>query len=158
MTKLNLMERLRSWAHNRSLDLKPRRHGMVGPAAMWKMKRDFQIGFLKGQGLEPHHRLMDVGCGTLRGGIPMIRYLNEGNYYGCDVRSEALEEARRELEDEGLTEKGAHLINSGDFDALQLDVEFDVMYGFSVLIHMEDAIVEIFSKCTRPPRRIRAWW
>jgi len=48
------------------------RHGLVGPARLWKMKRDFQIGFLKNFGLKPDNVLLDLGCGTLRGGIPII--------------------------------------------------------------------------------------
>ena len=59
---------------------KERRHAMVGPAKLWKMKRDFQIKFLKKSGLLPKHYLLDIGCGTLRGGIPFIEYLDEKKY------------------------------------------------------------------------------
>jgi hypothetical protein len=32
-----------------------------------------------------------------RGGIPVIEYLDEGNYTGIDVREIAIDEARKEL-------------------------------------------------------------
>ena len=61
---------------------KKRRHGMVGPPYLWKMKREFQIKFLTDMDLKPDHYLLDLGCGTLRGGIPIIEYLEIGHYFG----------------------------------------------------------------------------
>ena len=79
-----------------------RRHSLVGRPELWQLKRDFQISFLREHGLEPGHFLLDIGCGTLRGGIPIIEYLDAGSYVGIDVRSEAIEEARRELREHRL--------------------------------------------------------
>jgi cyclopropane fatty-acyl-phospholipid synthase-like methyltransferase len=76
---------------------------MVGPAKLWKMKRDFQIHFLRSMKLAPEHYLLDIGCGTLRGGVPIIQYLQESHYYGIEVREDALDEGRSELEEEALT-------------------------------------------------------
>ena len=72
------------------------RHDWVGPG-YHEMKRDFQITSLKSLGLQPRHVFLDLGCGTLRGGIPIIDYLETGNYWGVDVRSKVLSEARNEL-------------------------------------------------------------
>jgi len=46
------------------------------------MKRRFQIDFFRRQGLRPDQTLFDLGCGTLRGGIPIIDYLEPGFYTG----------------------------------------------------------------------------
>ncbi len=35
-------------------------------------------------GLRQHHRLLDIGCGSLRIGRLLIPYLNVGNYYGIE--------------------------------------------------------------------------
>ena len=72
-----------------------KRHFLVGPTSLWKMKQDFQIKFLKENGLLPIHKFIDIGCGTLRGGIPLIQYLNIANYYGIDVRELALDEGKK---------------------------------------------------------------
>ena len=64
-----------------------RRHSLVGPEHLWKMKRDFQIRFLKDMNLQPEHYLIEIGCGTLRGGIPIINYLQKGHYFGADVKT-----------------------------------------------------------------------
>jgi cyclopropane fatty-acyl-phospholipid synthase-like methyltransferase len=119
-----------------------KRHALVGPAKLWKMKQDFQINFLKSQGLQPNQKLMDVGCGTLRGGIPLINYLEKGNYYGIEVRNTVLEEGRKELKEHDLERKEPHLIAFSEFNEISLNAKLDVMLAFSVLIHMEDTIVE----------------
>src|SRR5215470_4161956 len=82
-----------------------RRHALVGASHLWKMKRDFQIQFLKTMALQPQHYLLDLGCGTLRGGIPLIGYLDEGHYTGVEVREATLKEARKELRDADLEKK-----------------------------------------------------
>lgn len=54
-------------------------------------------------GLRQHHRLVDVGCGSLRCGRLLIPYLNRGNYSGI--------EPNRWLVDEGITnELGAGIM------------------------------------------------
>lgn len=120
---------------------KERRHHLVGPSSLWMMKRDFQIQFLKNMGLKPEHYLFDVGCGTLRGGIPIIEYLNEGHYFGAEVRAEVLEEGQKELRDAGLDIKNSTLIHSPDISKLSIDQKFDFIWAFSVLIHMNDDIL-----------------
>lgn len=119
-----------------------KRHSLVGSKRLWKMKRDFQINFLKSRGLRPEHRLLDIGCGTLRGGIPLIEYLNAGNYCGLEARESVLAEAKLELRDAGLENKNSTLVHSPDLAAVALHKEFDFIWAFSVLIHLKDEILE----------------
>lgn len=120
---------------------KEKRHHLVGPAKLWKMKQDFQIEFLKENGLKPTNRLLDIGCGTLRGGIPIIDYLEKGNYTGIDVRQEVIEEAFKELQEEGLENKQPHILQFDQFNQLELENSYDVLFAFSVLIHLQDHIL-----------------
>lgn len=121
-----------------------RRHALVGPASLWKMKREFQESFLKEKGLKPEHYMLDVGCGTLRGGLPLIDYLSAGHYTGIDVRTEAIEEAKVELRKAGLEEKAPKLIQFKSFDDVEISETFDYILAFAVLFHLED---EIFRDC-----------
>jgi hypothetical protein len=114
---------------------------MVGPADLWDMKRNFQISFLKEMGMKPEHNMMDMGCGVLRGGIPIIDYLNEGNYYGFEVRDYVLQEGIEELKEACLEHKNPHLLSEDTISNLDIDTLFDFMWAFSVLIHMTDEIV-----------------
>lgn len=119
---------------------KEKRHELVGPPKLWKMKQEFQINFLKSKGLSKEHNLLDIGCGTLRGGIPLIDYLDNGNYTGIDIRSEAIKEAFKELKEEGLENKNPIVKQFDSFQELKLENQYIYMFAFSVLIHMEDSI------------------
>ena len=119
-----------------------RRHALVGPAHLWKMKRDFQIKFLREVGLKEEDYFLEIGCGTLRGGIPLIEYLQTGHYYGLDVREKALKVGRAELKEAGLQDKKPNLLLSPNMRALTIDQKIDVMWAFSVLFHMSDEILD----------------
>jgi len=135
LTKLT--HRIRSLAQTKE----ERRHALVGPAELWKMKRDFQIRFLRDMGLKPGHYLFEIGCGTLRGGLPLIQYLENGHYHGVEVREEVLEEGRKELRESGLEGKNPTLLLSSNISQLTVNQKFDYIWAFSVLIHMNDTIL-----------------
>jgi SAM-dependent methyltransferase len=119
-----------------------RRFELVGPPELWEMKRSFQIGFLRRFGLEPQHYLLDIGCGVLRGGIPIIEYIDVGHYYGIEARAKVLAEGRKELAESRLEHKQPHLTQGEHVGELSLAREFDYIWAFSVLIHLEDPILE----------------
>ena len=118
-----------------------RRHALVGPAQLWELKRSFQVTFLKAAGLLPEHTLLDLGCGTLRGGIPLIDYLQSGHYVGIESRQNVLDEGRKELAEAGLEHKQPLLIASPDASTLDLEQRFDFIWAFSVLIHMSNDVL-----------------
>src|SRR5258708_1831394 len=86
---------------------------------LWDELGPIQIDFLVSQGLMPHHRLLDIGCGSLRGGVKLIRYLDAGHYAGVDMH-ESLIDAGYEIElaKAGLTHKlpRSNLVAEGEFD------------------------------------------
>src|SRR6187397_2666344 len=102
-----------------------RRFELVGPPELWEMKRRFQIDFLRKFGLKPEHYLLDIGCGVLRGGIPIIDYLEVGHYYGVEPREKAMAEGRKELAESKLEHKQPHLTVSENLGELSLAREFD---------------------------------
>jgi cyclopropane fatty-acyl-phospholipid synthase-like methyltransferase len=126
---------------NHLLTKEERRHALVGPPKLWKMKRDFQIRFLTDMALKPRHYLFEIGCGTLRGGIPLIQYLENDHYFGVEVRDEALDEGRKELREAGLEGKNPTLLLSPDISQLTVNRKFDYIWAFSVLFHLNDKIL-----------------
>lgn len=118
-----------------------RRHSKAGPPKLWKIKRDFQIQFLRQVGLKPQHYLLDLGCGTLRGDVPIIAYLEKRHYFGVEARPEVLDEGRKELQESNLLNKEPALIAVADIPSLNLQKEFDYIWAFSVLTHMTDEIL-----------------
>lgn len=136
-----VLGRLRQYVMRSMLTDTERRHRLVGPPHVWKMKRDFQIRFLKSRDLRPEHYLLDIGCGSLRGGIPLIEYLGKGHYVGVERQKDVLDEGRRELRKAELTWKEPLLLTSAEFSAERLAVRFDFVWAFSVLIHLTDALL-----------------
>jgi SAM-dependent methyltransferase len=106
---------------------------------MWDEVGALQLDFLRGQGLKPDQRLLDVGCGSLRGGVHFVRYLDAGGYYGLDI-SEALIEAgyTYEIGALGLKPKlpRTNLITTATFDATPLGAKFDMALAQSVFTHL----------------------
>jgi cyclopropane fatty-acyl-phospholipid synthase-like methyltransferase len=137
----NLVRLLKHRVKSLTLSKAESRHSLVGPAELWNMKRDFQVGFLKKAGLLPHHYLLDIGCGTLRGGIPLIAHLQDGHYFGIEARADVLDEGREELRDAGLEGRRPTLLASPDMSQLNLDQKFSFIWAFSVLIHLSDDIL-----------------
>lgn len=119
------------------------RHELAGPPELFEFKREWQIEFLKEHGLRPNHKLLDIGCGVLRGGIPIIDYLSTYNYYGIDVRPECLREAHNELYEHDLCHK-LPFLKLGKFDDLCIKSKFHYIWAFSVLFHMDD---DTLDKC-----------
>lgn len=114
------------------------RKSLSGPPELFEMKRAFQIEFLKSVGLEPRHFLLDIGCGNLRGGIPIIDYLLAGHYIGIDSRAEAMTAAMIEVEKAGLRNKVPSLHHFSEQPLRRFGYGFEFIWAFSVLIHMDD--------------------
>lgn len=130
--------RLRHQFRRRFPTSEERRHELVGPPSAWKEKRDFQISFLRSQGLARADQFLDIGCGTLRGGIPIIDYLTISRYTGIDVRVEVEKEARDELRKHDLKNKRPQLHFGINPATLTLDRKFDFVWAYAVLFHLTD--------------------
>ncbi|MEZ5461071.1 cyclopropane-fatty-acyl-phospholipid synthase family protein [Dokdonella sp.] len=107
---------------------------MVG--AMWEEVGQLQFEFLRSEGLEPRHRLLDVGCGAMRGGVHFARYLDRGNYFGLDANASLIEAGRRELDLAGLADRDAQLIADANFDVARFDARFDYAIAVSLVTHL----------------------
>jgi SAM-dependent methyltransferase len=116
--------------------------GAVG--GLWDELGKLQLDFLVSQGLRPEHYLLDVGCGSLRGGVHFIRYLETGRYYGIDRNGERLEAGRTvELPRYGLTEKRPVLERIDDFAVERLGRAFDYAVAQSVFTHIPAEAIEL---------------
>jgi len=106
---------------------------------MWEELGRLQKGFLVNQGLKPHHRFIDMGCGSLRAGVPLTDYLDANRYYGVDISADLLDAGyEREIAPAGLDAKlpRSHLAANAEFDATGFGVRFDYGIAQSVFTHM----------------------
>lgn len=112
----------------------------------WKRIGHLQFQFLVQQGLKPEHSLLDIGCGTLRGGIYFIKYLNPGKYTGIDISPEAIKIAQELIIKEDLEDRRPRLLITADSQFKEfLGETFDFILSYNVFFHLPpEEIEEIF--------------
>lgn len=106
--------------------------------SLWNDLGQWQFDALHQLGLQPQHRLLDVGCGALRFGLHAIDYLDDGHYVGVDAFARYLDLGRR-LAKTVVPEKNFRLIESSDFDFGVTTPTYDVAIAQSVLTHLSKA-------------------
>jgi ubiquinone/menaquinone biosynthesis C-methylase UbiE len=118
-----------------------RRKAAVDPrwavGGLWEEIGRLQFDYLVAHGLLPTHRLLDIGCGSLRGGLHFIRYLEPGHYVGLDISQPILDAGRRFVDEAGLAARSPTLLVVRDFRFGELDsLRFDFLLAQSVFTHM----------------------
>lgn len=107
---------------------------------LWDEIGRLQIDFLRAQGLRPDDTLLDVGCGSLRGGVHFVRFLAPGRYYGIDKDAELIRAGLEiELPRAGLAGRlpADHLLVNDAFEASRFGVAFDVAWAQSLFTHLQ---------------------
>jgi cyclopropane fatty-acyl-phospholipid synthase-like methyltransferase len=118
------------------LDNNCHRHTVGG---IWESQSELQLSLSQKYGLTPDSKLLDFGCGCLRGGIKFIKFLNKGNYYGIDVNIGLLkagldyEILRYNLQDKVIT---SNFLITSEFEVDYFKVQFDMIIAQSVFTHL----------------------
>lgn len=118
-------------------------HQAVG--GRWDEIGPLQFNYLVANGLKPEHRMLDIGCGTLRGGRHFIRWLASGRYTGVDISSAAIDSARGLVAAEGLSEKHPTLIwnpEPAEWFGAPEGATYDVLLAQSVFTHLDVQYIE----------------
>jgi cyclopropane fatty-acyl-phospholipid synthase-like methyltransferase len=113
--------------------------GKVG--GFWEKLGQLQLDFMVEQGLRPDHRLLDIGCGCLRGGVKFIPYLDKSNYYGIDINESLLEAAKFEIDLGQLADKNPNLLLNNAFEFDKFATKFDFMISISLFTHLPMNII-----------------
>src|SRR5882672_7511379 len=88
-----------------------------------------QLAYLLTAGLNPESKVVDVGCGVLRGGYWLIHFLNPGNYCGIEPHKERLETGIQNiLEPEMLEVKRPRFDMNPFFDTSVFGEKFDFFW------------------------------
>ena len=110
---------------------------MVG--GMWQELGQFQLDLLTAHGLQSHHKMLDIGCGCLRGGVHFAGYLDQAHYFGTDLNDALIQIGyERELPEAGLQDRipRANLIAQANFDFAVFGILFDRALAFSLFTHL----------------------
>jgi cyclopropane fatty-acyl-phospholipid synthase-like methyltransferase len=97
---------------------------------------ELQLELLKLEGASPQSHVLEVGCGCLSAGVPLMRYLNRRRYVGIEPNRWLLDAALSDWRVRWLvTTKRPTFLERSDFDAGELGRAFDYVLAHSVLSH-----------------------
>ena len=117
----------------------------VGSASRrrWFALGEAQFEFLTANGLERHHRMLEIGCGNLRAGWRFIEFLDAACYTGIDISPDVLFSAQQTLVEFGLQDKRPMLTPVRDLELAWLpDDAFDVVHAHSVFSHCPPEVID----------------
>ena len=124
--------------------LSERHHNYYGRP--WVLGR-FYFDHLKSRGLEPRHRVLDLGCGAGRVGIHLIPYLERGRYFGVDAHLRSIMAfACYEAFIHDLGAREPQLMYSARFDLASFGIKFDVVIDFYVTRHLDVEVAQLAYK------------
>jgi len=108
----------------------------VGPARDYDLVSAMAFGLLAACGLRQNHRLLDVGCGSLRLGRLLIPYLNPCNYVGLEPNKWLVEEGLRyEVGDSLVEVRQPTFVYDTSLASWPSDSMFDYAVAQSIFSH-----------------------
>jgi len=95
------------------------------------------LSYLVKLGLKPDDACVDYGCGTLRVGVHLIKYLNRGRYWGLDISEFLINEGQSLIGNELWEEKQPNLKVISDESVTQAAAaKASFLISTKVLIHV----------------------
>ena len=124
----------------------------IGPLDNQDIYASLQFNLLTLLGLREHHKLLDIGCGSLRAGKLFIPYLLPYNYYGLEPEKWLIEKGlEMEVGKEIVKIKKPHFSYSKNFDLSSFDKKFDYLLAQSIFSHASPEQIE---KCLKESKKV----
>ena len=93
-----------------------------------------QLEYLKDNGLKPHMKFLDIGCGDFRTGEQVVKYIGEENYYAIDSKNYYYKAKKL-----GVTFKRTKIFTL-------FDEKFDMIWAWSMFTHLDEDAIELCIK------------
>ena len=107
-----------------------------GPKDDFESVGRLQLMMLTMHGLYPDSKVLDIGCGCLRGGYWLIHFLDSGCYFGIERHQGVVESGiEKILAPDILASKKPRFEYNNDFDSSGFGEKFDVFLARSVWTH-----------------------
>lgn len=111
-----------------------------GPQEDFERVGRLSLEVLLHEGLRPSSRVLDVGCGALRVGYWLMRFLDRGHYFGIEPNREMLRTGLQELVEPEVVERaGARFAHNDDFDFSVFGEQFEFVFARSIWTHTAKA-------------------
>jgi SAM-dependent methyltransferase/tetratricopeptide (TPR) repeat protein len=108
----------------------------IGPPMQYDFMGATQFRLLCTLGLRADHKVLDIGCGSLRAGRFLISYLEQGNYYGIEPNKWLIEEAiQKEVGISIIDIKKPNFDYNSEFDTRVFNTKFDFIIAQSIFSH-----------------------
>jgi SAM-dependent methyltransferase len=124
----------------------------VGPRSSYDLVGSSQFCLLIALGMREHHSLLDIGCGSLRGGRFAIMYLNAGNYCGIEPEQWLVQDAiEHEVGNDLIRLKRPTFKYQRDFPLTAFGQKFDFIMAQSIFSH---AAPDQIQRCLSETRKV----
>jgi hypothetical protein len=111
--------------------------------ALWDEIGSLQFRFMVDQGLLPRHVLVDIACGSLRGGVHFIPYLDAGNYLGIEKERNLIRLGlKKELSGTLVAAKCPELVVSDTFEFHRFSRQANYAIAQSLFTHLPPAMIK----------------
>lgn len=138
MLKIFSKKRSKNEPEDLALDLNPgdkHYRAFVGPPQDYDLISAMSFNLLTCAGLRQHHKVLDIGCGSLRIGRLLIPYLNQGNYTGVEPNKWLVEDGiKREIGQDQINIKKPKFIFSDSIKELDIN-NIDFAIAQSIFSH-----------------------
>ena len=112
----------------------------IGPADKYDLFSALQFNLLTFLGLRGNHFLLDIGCGSLRGGKLFIPYLAPGHYFGVEPQRWLVQKGiEKELGSDIIRLKKPEFLHDDNFTLRHFNRKFDFLLAQSVFSHASQA-------------------
>jgi hypothetical protein len=102
----------------------------------WEETGRLQLALLQAHGMQPHHRLLDIGAGSLRLGCKAVPYLDPSHYHATDTSRALMLRGRAvELADPGRLPED-YLVEDAEFAFPGLPAHVDYLIAWGVFTHL----------------------
>lgn len=126
-----------------------------GPQELFEDAGRKMLMLLLNEGLMPYSKVLDLGCGCLRGGYWLIRFLDKSCYFGIEPNKNMLKQGIKSLlTPKIMRQKKPTFQHNTKFDASVFNTHFDYFLARSIWTHASkiqiEAMLDSYSKCTQP--------